>query len=153
MDETRHWHILIFQPCRILLGFVGYSDEAVSCVLVADFDAAVSLDGIFWSCCCSNLSIIRSAGVSLRNFNIVLIYFFTNIFCFLHGFLLGLACIFLFLGCECKLTGLDLLRCHGHLAVEAYIITLGEEDVLIVVAVPVLLKHRGNLGRGKVLVE
>ena len=40
---------------------------------------------------------------------------------------------------------LDFLFGHGHLTIESHVIAVGEEEVLVVVAVPVRLEHGGNL--------
>ena len=50
--------------------------------------------------------------------------------------LTGLALLLILLGCLCKLAGLDLLVGHLHLPVETEVVTVGEEEVLMVVAVP-----------------
>ena len=153
MDETCHWDILIFQPSCVLFCFLSSSDEAVSRILVTDLDAAVRLDRIFWSSCRCNLCIVWSARVRLRHLHILLINFHACIFSIFHSLFLCLALIFLFLRGKGKLAGLDLFRSHWYLAVKAYAVALGEEDMLIVVTVPVLLQHRWNLRGGITLVE
>ena len=50
-----------------------------------------------------------------------------------------------------KLAGLDFLVGHLDLAVESDVITMGEEEVLRIVAVPVLREHGGNLFLGILL--
>ena len=57
------------------------------------------------------------------------------------------------LGLDGKLTCLYLFRRHWHIAVEAHTVAVVEEDMLVVISVPVLLQHRGNLVGRKRLVE
>ena len=67
----------------------------------------------------------------------------------LPGFLFGLLPRFLFLlRGVCKGARLEFLLSEFHRAVEAHGIAVGEEEVEMVVAVPVALEHRGYLALG-----
>ena len=57
----------------------------------------------------------------------------------------------LFLRLHRKLLGLDLLLGHLHQAVETEVVTVTQEDMLVVVTVPVGREHRRNLSIGEVL--
>ena len=65
----------------------------------------------------------------------------------------GLAFFLVFLRGLGKLAGLDLLVGHLHLAVESDVIAVGEEEMLVVVAVPYIRQDRWNLVLGEVLRE
>ena len=142
MDEAGDRHILPFHGFvdGVLLGLDG--QKAVHLLLGVNLDAGrVCLFLVFLAgrLVAHNPGIVRA---SYRRFQ--------------GGLLprtLLLACrvlLVLFLGSFLgKLAGLDFLLRHLGIAVEADIVALAEEQVLRVVAVPVLAEHGGNLVLGE----
>ena len=84
---------------------------------------------------------------------VVLVKLQSFFFGFLPGIFLGFPGIVLLLRLHGEFLGLDFLFGHGHLAVEAYAVAVGEKQMLVVVAVPVLRKHRRYLALAVVVVE
>ena len=69
--------------------------------------------------------------------------------CLLHLLLVGV----LLLRLHSKLLSLDFFLGHTYLAAEANVVAMGKEDVLVLVAVPVLLEYGWYLACGKVVVK
>ena len=145
VDETRHRHIFRLHPRSVgrslLLLLV---DDAVGSGEVHLYAPLVSLYAVgTQGSTLHDLCVVRSAlifyivlvvrsGAAVAAVLVIILVFLLR----LHG----------------KLARGNLLVRHLHLAVEAHIIAVGEEDVLIAVAVPVALQHGGNLARGEVVV-
>ena len=144
VDETGHRHIFVFHPRCVGRCFWSHGEQTVCCLLV-ERNAPCLVVGLCRVCrfVTSNDGISWSAGKC--SFHVLLVVIVTA-----FGFgpaarAFFVACCLVFLFCLYgKFSCLDFFLGHLHLAVEAHAVAVAEEDVLVVIAVPVLLQHRGN---------
>ena len=106
--------------------------------------------GLFGGC---NLGVVGATGEGL----FPVVFVFVELPTFAHGFeavvLFLLEGVVVFLRLDGKLAGFDFFLGHFHLPVEAEAITVGEEEVLVVVTVPVAFEHGGYFLGGIVVAE
>jgi len=141
MDETCHRHILVLGPRGVFGGFFRGGDQAVGSLLAVHTDACVATGRVGR---CDNLGrpfrdlgSVGSPAEGLRHREVVVVDIASGLAGLLHGLLLALRGLGLFLRGHRKLLGGNLLSRHGNLAVIAHDVSLGEEQPLVVVAIPV----------------
>ena len=154
VDETGHGHIFVFQPRSVFLCLALGCQQTVGSSLSVDGDSLSHVEGIgLLGFGTGNFGIVRTAGkggLLLQVVFVELASFFSGLLLFLFAFL---ALGFFLLRGHSELLGFNLFVGHRNLAIESEVEAVGEEDVLVVVAVPVFLQHGRNLGTLETLVE
>ena len=116
------------------------------------WELGLSFKGRFVSC---NLGIVRTTHVFVlirlvEGFLIKFLSFFLGL---LHGFFLGIALGVVFGRFHGKLLCLDFFLSHAYFALETETIAMREEDVLVIISVPVLFEHGRNFALCETLLE
>ncbi len=161
VDETGDRHILILEPRGIHLGLLGLRQQAVGSRLAIDRQSVGRLQATRHTvigqtvalCPHADLGVVGASSKRCGRLHVVLIHIFAFLTRLPDGLRLGATLLGLELRSHGKLARGNLFGRHGHLVLEAHAIALGEEDVLVVVAVPVAREHGGYLRGVKRLVE
>ena len=146
MDEAGDGHVLVLQPRRVGLLLALGSEQAIGGGLTVHGDALAHVEAIallgLHAC---HFRIVGTTGEGGLRLQLVLV----EDAAFFHGLLLLLLTLLalglFLLRCHCELLRLNLLGGHRDLTIEAEVEAVGEEHVLVVVAIPVLLQHGGYL--------
>ena len=158
MYDTCNWYILILIPQRVFLLFLFDGEQTVSsslsvygdtCAVVLDVFVSIVLS---WFITC-NLGIVRSSGeFRLLLFVVSLFVKFLAVFlCLLFGFFLFVFRLVFLSRFHGEFLGLDFFLGHFYLAVEAEAVSVAQEDMLVVISVPVLLQYGRNFIAGEVI--
>ena len=156
MDEACDGHVFRLHPLFfLLLLLVDEAQTVCGCFAIDCYASLASLFcfrfglGRFGS---SNLCALRTSA--RRCFFVAALVegaaFFLR---FAACLLLLLVCLVLLHRLHCELACRNLLLRHLHLAAEAEVVAMGEEEVLVVVTVPVLLQDGRYLVGGEIVVE
>ena len=144
-----------------LMGVGRYNGAGMDVIM----DAVELEQALPWDFVCKMVLTVLTLSVGFKGGEVVPSFYIGATFGCVVGPLLGLpagfsACPFLLKKSlvllhrlNGKLACLYLLLTHLHLPVEAYVVSVGEEYVQVVVAVPVLLKHSRYLTCGIAVVE
>ena len=160
VDETGDWHVLILEEEGVLGCFLLLCQKTVGCCLSVHCETSgvslhhilVGFKGRFVSC---NLGIVRTTHVFVlirlvEGFLIKFLSFFLGL---LHGFFLGIALGVVFGRFHGKLLCLDFFLGHAYFALETETIAMREEDVLVIISVPVFFEHGRNFALCETLLE
>ena len=159
VEEGRDGDVLVFHEL-VFFRLCSIGGDAVACLLFGDGDACGGGVGgcggvrrlvaryrcaVGSACGCGGSVAVCRASSAVSAAVVA--------FAVESGFLLCLAFTLLLLCCDGKFLCLAFLLRHGHLAVEADAVAVCEEDVLVVVAVPVVREDGGNLVLHEVVFE
>ena len=155
MYDTCNRHILVLVPQRILLFFLFDGHQTVGSRLSVHGDTVAVILTILIFCrfVSGNLGIVRSSRELGLLFLVVslLVEFLSAFLGLFPGFLLG---IFrsVFLGrFHGEFLSLDFFLGHFYLAVEAEAVSVTQEDMLVVISVPVLLQYGRDFIAGEII--
>ena len=151
MDEARHRNVFVLEPHGVFLRLLLGCEQTVDGFLAIDFEPCLRRGGVAWSGFVSNLGVVGSAAEGLGNFYVAVV-FLTAFAGTLHCLILRFAGSLLLGGFHRELLRLNLVVGHAHLTVEAEAVALREEEVLVVVSIPVALEHGGYLRVGVALI-
>ncbi len=154
MYETRHRHVFVFHPCRVGIACGVPGQETVCHCFSGNGDASAPVCLFSFRFVACHLCAVRPPGESLAA--AVELFFVKRL-----AVLLGLLpCLFLVsLGFVLPLRLYRefprpyLVVGHLHLAVEPHVVAVAEENVEVVVAVPVPLQHCGYVAFAEIVLE
>ena len=154
MDETGHWNILFLGPQSIFSQLLLRCEQAVCLSFTCNLKPLLGL-GLQRICrlVACNAGIVRTTGKLLPLLTVFIKLLFIKVFVVALSLLTGFTCLLVFLGCHGKLLGRNLIFRHFDGTMEAKAVTMGKEQMLIVITVPISIEHRRNIWCGEALGE
>ena len=141
MDEACYRHIFIFHPRRIDICFLFGNKQAVCRLICYGYTVRLVCCQTVGRLVTHNLCIVWTTVESLLIVKLFLVELSAFATCFSACQFFFFKCLVFFHGLDGELPRFDFLLTHFHFPVETYIVAMSKEYVLVVITIPILLKH------------
>ena len=141
VDEACYRHIFIFHPRRIDICFLFGNKQAVCRLICYGYTVRLVCCQTVGRLVTHNLCIVGTTAECLLIVKLFLVELSTFAACFSACQFFFFKCLVFLHGLDGELPCFDFLFTHFHFPVETYIVAMSKEYVLVVITIPILLKH------------